>query len=114
MLHSWINRILVLIAATALAGCSGFSSANSGSPTPVSTFHGKPRHWITIHPGQSRTYPPGALAAPLTFTCPGGGGLPGGGGGLQVIRSWHPGMRALYGGSLDFAVSSTGVVHVGC
>jgi hypothetical protein len=109
----------VLTGGLLLGGCFGSSSSHGGRSVPVITIHGRPRHWVTLH-SQSRTYAPGSLAPPLTVACPdasGGIALPATGpvhGFKQVIRSWHPGTRALYGGSLQFDVSRTGAIHVSC
>ena len=110
-LPSLLSLALVLTGGLLLGGCFGSSSSHGGRSVHVITIHGRPRHWVTLH-SQSRTYAPGSLAPPLTVACPDGGLA--GNGVKEVIRSWRPGTRTLYGGSIEFDVSRTGAIHVSC
>jgi hypothetical protein len=105
----------VLLAPALLLACAALSGCSLGSTRTVATIpHMRPRHSVRVDRGSARSYPPGALAIPLTVVC--WGGL------KQVVRTpLRRGKTALFGdpfggdsGSLRLAVGIRGGVRATC
>ncbi|HEY3764116.1 MAG TPA: hypothetical protein VGL44_03075 [Gaiellales bacterium] len=81
----------VLLAPALLLACAALSGCSLGSTRTVATIpHMRPRHSVRVDRGSARSYPPGALAIPLTVVC--WGGL------KQVVRTpLRRGKTALFG-----------------
>lgn len=114
-----VSRLALVAAGLLLAvGCAGGSQ--HGPSDAAAVGQGRPRHWITVYPGQSRTYAPGTLGVPLTIACPRPVDALIGSGLTQVIRSpLQRAKTALYGDSLagasvTVAVTATGSTRVRC
>jgi hypothetical protein len=101
-------------------------SAAAGGITRIRTLprgtppHRKPRHWIRISPGQTRTYSFGSVALPFTVVCPKPAGSTIGSGIKQAIRTPLPvGKKVVFGDSsagesISVAVTSAGAPRVTC
>jgi hypothetical protein len=101
-----------------MAAClfaSGCAFGGNGFLGGAATHH-EPLHRVTMHPGSTRLFSPGRLAAPLTVACPGAAPRTGV---KQVIRSFQPGFGGIFGdsqlgNSLRVDVSRDGAVSITC
>src|SRR5690349_836929 len=82
-----LRRGVLFVVIASLTGCSAFSSGHERSNTSQATARQKARHWIALHHGETRTFPPRATALPLTIACLKRSGQPAGSGLTQVIRT---------------------------